>query len=159
MVNKVKFYHSYTRSERYLIKDMHPSHIVNALAVINEGRHAKYYVGDPVYLALIGALLETTVTRNSRKRGMAKKPVKRSGYGQTYPSLSKLREVAKAIIRTRGYVAADSLRSFMLRNGYRGLIGSDFCPVFRVKDFLPIGRKPSNWPSANGREIRVYILA
>ncbi len=154
----VKHYHSYTKAVRYRIEDMHPSHIVNALAVINEGRHDKYFVGDPVYTALVTQLL-VAIKSSSRKRGLAKKSVKLSGYGQTYPSLSKLREVAKAIIRSRGYVAADSLRSFMRSHGYGDIPGLAFCPVFRVKDFLDIVRKPSTSPSANGREIRVYILA
>ena len=153
-----KHYHSYTKSMRYRIEDMHPSHLVNALAVINEGRHKKYFVGDPVYIALVTQLL-VAVKVGSRKRGLAKKPVKRTQYAQGYPSLAMLRNVARSIIRDRGYVAADSLRKAVAKAGYPGLPGLNFCPVFRVKDFLAIGRKPSSTPSANGREIRVYILA
>jgi len=158
MVNKAKHYHSYTKDVRYLIKDMHPSHIVNALAVIQEGRHRKYFVGDPVYTALVAQLLVNS-KRTARERGLARKPAKRKQFAQGYPSLNALRVTAKAIIRNRGFVAADSLREVVEQAGYVGLPGSHFCPVFRVKDFLAIGRKPSSYPTAKGREIRVYILA
>jgi hypothetical protein len=158
MVNKAKHYHSYTKDVRYLISEMHPSHIVNALAVIQEGRHKKYFVGDPVYTALVAQLLENT-KQQARKRGLGRKPVKRKQYAQGYPSLAQLRNLARGLIRTRGFVAADSLRHAVDEAGYAGLPGLDFCPVFRVKDFLSIGRKPSSYPTAKGREIRVYILA
>ena len=153
-----KHYHSYTKQVRYLIADMHPSHIVNALAVINEGRHAKYFVGDAVYVALVTQLL-VAVKASSRKRGLAKRPAKKQ-YATGYPTLINLRRTAMAIIRNHGSVAADSLRHVMDKAGYTGLPGLMFCPVFRGKGlFQPIGRKPSNYPSARGREIRVYVLA
>lgn len=158
MVSKAKHYHSYTKQQRYVIAEMHPSHIVNALAVIQEGRHRKYYVGDSVFTALVEQLLIAIKTA-SRKRGIERTTKVRKQVTRGYPSLASLRDTAKGLIRTQGFVAADSLRDFITKRGFGDVPGSIFCPVFRVKDFLPIGRKSSSSASAKGREIRVYILA
>jgi hypothetical protein len=176
----VKSYHSYTKDKRFLIADMHPSHIVNALAVINEGRHKKYFVGDPVYQALVEQLL-VSVKEGAKKRAAAKAHQANilaiqqfgvalryaKGIGKTqqmqqamrgYADLDTLRSVAKRTAKKYGYVAADNLRYVATEIlGYR-VLGLDICSVFRTKDFVFIGRKRSASPSANGRSIQVYIL-
>jgi hypothetical protein len=173
----VKSYHSYTKDRRFLIADMHPSHIVNALAVINEGRHAKYFIGDPVYVALVEQLL-VSVKEGAKKRAAAKAHQAGIGsrqfgvaiehaksYGKKqvqhmggFADLGTLRRVAKRTAKKYGYVAADNLRHVATQIlGYR-VLSLDICHVFRTKDFVFIGRKRSASPSANGRSIQVYVL-
>lgn len=175
----VKTYHSYTKDTRFLIADMHPSHIVNALAVINEGRHAKYFVGDPVYQALVEQLL-ISVKEGAKKRaaakahqanilavqqlGVALRYANATGKSKSiqhmggYANLTVLRRIAKKVAKRYGYVAADNLRHVATEVERYRVEGLDICNVFKVEGFTPIGRKRSTAPSAKGRSIQVYVL-
>jgi histone acetyltransferase (RNA polymerase elongator complex component) len=149
MVNR---YHSYTKQEAFQISDMHPAHIANAIAVIRAGEHPYYTIKHSVYQALLEQLAENTILSTVKRVKTSKKPP------TNLSDVVVLRKVAKQVVKKYGVVSADTLRKFAVKRGLH-VPNIAYCSVFRTRDFQVIGRKRSTSPSANGREIRVYVEA
>lgn len=67
-----------------------------------------------------------------------------------------LRAKAIQLSLERGSVSIDELRVYCEENGIRPAHHNAYGSIFRGKEWELVGRKPSEFPSNHGREIRIW---
>jgi hypothetical protein len=160
------------------IHEMHTHHILNAVKKVRSGTHFYYTDEDAVLISLLLELekrnttqlatLQKTVEDLTRLRVQETKENLATPVLHTKPPVSRnilgeLRSIALKLIKERGLVTADTLRSeykvssiaqFLGRPSED--IGSALPYVFRDKRFQKIGFLRSTFGPNNGRFINVW---
>jgi hypothetical protein len=168
-------YRSAKNRQFIVIEDMHTQHLLNAIKKVRSGTHFWYHNEDPILISLLTELehrnaqqlaeLQTVVDSYKRRQvdlrdhvgpTLHKAPVSRNILGE-------LRSIALRIIKERGLVTADTLRSEYAGSSVESFLGlpvSDIGPalpyVFRDKRFKKIGFLRSTFGPNNGRFINVW---